>query len=566
MQALWFLTWRLLVNSVRRTFTNPLRATLAVLVILWFAFTIGSNLFFSLRHASVTATPLPADLRQFHTEYLIALLMGVHLVMLWQPLFPVTFRTVPLFTQADIHFLFPSPQRHLPVFLFLLFTRGLVNSLVVLLILLIMAVAMGHDLLVSLFTGNVPAHARLTWVYPTMYLLAFVALLITGILIVLREERQPGFYRRLKGMFWGLMGALASVLGWHGYRAWQRGSDPLQEMVWHLLHNPILVVPLFPLRALAEAAVAFSAGWTPAVSLGFVLWGGALGGAMVLLWRYEHLLYDVAAQIATLSTSYAWRRQSPAQAAYEASVAAAQKRKRTVRWRLFERWVPQGAWALLWCHSLLMLRLSNALQIPLTVLLGSLVMVLVFIVRGEGLTPSDKVGFMVVIQYMSTVLLVLTTQSWLVSVIRRAEMNRSLPFAARVVLWTEVLPPTLTVWLLQIPLCAVFGVILPTYLLTFILHALVSMSFVPLLFTVMLTVYLMFPDQSDYTQRMLLGVLLFPALLLASAPALVALGICALFGLPFWAQATTMIAANLGVWWVSILLAAQQYVHINLAE
>ncbi len=566
MQALWFLTWRLLVNSIRRTFTNPLRATLAVLVVLWFTFTMWSNLFFSLQQASPTVTPLPADLRQFHTEYLIALLMGIHLVMLWQPLFPVGFRTVPLFTQADVNFLFPSPQRHLPVFLFLLLTRGLVNSLLVLLILLIMAVAIGHDLLVSLFTGNVPPHARLTWVYPAMYLLAFVTLLITGVLIALREEHRQGFRRRLKWMFWGLITALVVVLGWHGYQAWRSGADPLQEMVWHLLHNPILVVPLLPVRALAEAALAFSAGWTPAVGLGFALWGGALGGAMVLLLRYEHLLYDVAAQIATLSTSYAWRRQSPAQAAYEASVAAAQKRKRAVRWRLFDRWVPQGAWALLWCHSLLMLRLSNALQMPLTIALGFVVIAIVFILETRSLTPSEQLGFMVIIQYMSAVLLVLTTQSWLVSVIRRAEMNKSLPFAARVVLWTEVLPPTLMVWLLQIPLCAVFSVILPMYLLTFVLHTLIGMSFVPLLFTVMLTVYLLFPDQSDYTQRMLLGVLLLPALLLASAPALVALGVCAFSGLPFWVQAIAMVAANLGVSWVSILLAAQQYVHLNLAE
>jgi hypothetical protein len=566
MQALWFLTWRLLVNSIRRTFTNPLRATLAVLVVLWFTFTMWSNLFFSLQQASPTVTPLPADLRQFHTEYLIALLMGIHLVMLWQPLFPVGFRTVPLFTQADVNFLFPSPQRRLPVFLFLLLTRGLVNSLLVLLILLIMAVAIGHDLLVSLFTGNVPPHARLTWVYPAMYLLAFVTLLITGVLIALREEHRQGFRRRLKWMFWGLMGALAAVLGWHGYRAWQGGADPLHEVVWHLLHNPILVVPLFPVRALAEAALAFTAGWTPAVSLGFALWGGAVAAAVYLLLRYEYLLYDVAAQIATLSSSFALRRQSPAHAAYEASVAAAQKRKRTVRWRLFERWVPQGAWALLWCHSLLMLRLSNILQIPLTVFIGSVVMATVFMLQARSLTPSEQMGFMVAIQYMSTVLLVLTTQSWLVSVIRRAEMNKSLPFAARVVLWTEVLPPTLMVWLLQILLWAVFGSILPMYLLALGLHMLIGMSFVPLLFSVMLTVYLWFPDQSDYTQRMLLGVLLFPALLLASAPAFIMLSIGALFRLPFWVQAVAMVVGNLSLSCLGVLVAAGQYTRINLAE
>jgi hypothetical protein len=122
------------------------------------------------------------------------------------------------------------------------------------------------------------------------------------------------------------------------------------------------------------------------------------------------------------------------------------------------------------------------------------------------------------------------------------------------------------VWLLQILLWAVFGSILPMYLLALGLHMLIGMSFVPLLFSVMLTVYLWFPDQSDYTQRMLLGVLLFPAMLLALLPALVTLGVCVLFGLPLWAHATAMVTVNAGVSWLSVLLAARQYVHVNLAE
>jgi hypothetical protein len=567
MRALWFLTLRSLVNSLRRTFQSPLRATLTAVVILWFVFVFVSNLLASLqRFRDHSATMLPFT-PLLDTDYLIALLMGIHLTILWAPLVPWTgFRTLPLFTASDVNFLFSTPPRRLLVFLFPLFSRGLINSLLFLLILLIMVVSLGRDLIAAVFTGHLPSHVREVWVYPLMYVLTFVTLLMVGVLIALQEQRHEGFQNRVKWGLWGLTLVLATVVGWHAYQAWQRGDDPLQQVVWQLLHNPVVAIPLLPLRALAEAAIAPVLGWTTPIILGLVFWSASAAAAVGLLVRREHALYDLATQIATLSSMYAWRWQRPAHAAYEATLDAAQKRQQAVRWRLFDRWIPQGAWALLWCHSLLMLRLSSGLRAMGWVFIGALGGVIVALLRYPKATVSDRYILLMVTHYLLTLLLTFGVQGWLVSVLRRAEMNRSLPFRAPVVLLTEVLPPTLLVGLAQILFLLFEWALLPSYALVFLLHALIALSFVPNLLTGMLTVYLLFPDQTDYTQRALSGVLMLPALLIAVAPALIVLAISSILNSPLWLQTVLVTAVNLGTLWGAICLAGQQYGRVNLTE
>jgi xanthosine utilization system XapX-like protein len=567
MQALWFLTRRLLVNSLRRTLTNPLRAILAALVVLWFVFMVGGNLLFSLSEQHHRAPPTIADLRMLNVERLTALLMGIHLFMLWQPLSPwMGFLSVPLFTHADVNFLFPSPQRRLAVFLFLLFTRGVANSLFLLLILLVMFVAMAGDLLVSLLAGGAPASARLAWVYPAMYLLAFLALLVCGILVSLLDERHEGFRRRLQWAAGAMVGMLAAFLGWQAYRAWRSGTDPLQEVVWHVVHHPVITLLLLPVRALAEAALAWAGGWNLFVALGFVFWGMLAAGAIYLLKRREDALYDLATKIASFSTTQLLRRQNPARAAYESAIAALQKRQKAVGGHPLARWTPQGAWALLWCHSLLMMRLSRGLQTTILMFIGALTATLLLVLHSSGFGPSDDPVSAVGFQYLFTFFLLLTSQGWLASVVRRAEMNKALPFSKRVVLLTEVVPPSLMVWLYQVLFWAVMSAVSPGHLWTWGYHTVIGMSFVPGLIAVMLTMYLLFPDQSDYTHRMLLGVLLFPVLLLSALPALLIGGIAILFDLPLWARAVCFVGANAGMFWGALSVAAAQYVHLNPAD
>ncbi|MEJ5251703.1 MAG: hypothetical protein HPY54_14085 [Chthonomonadetes bacterium] len=564
MRAILYLNLRLLINGIRRTFTNPLRATAAALVILWFGFTFLGNLMSS---AGTHHTPMPPELITRNRDYLIAFLTVMHLMVLWPALSPtVGFRSVQMFTQADVNFLFPSPLRRSLVFFFLLFSRGTVNSLFLLLILLILVISMGRDLLAGLFIGEIPTHLGFVWVYPVMYLLTFFTLLGVGIWVALKEELREGFARRVRWAFWGALLALAGRLGWHGYQAQTRRDDPLGAVVQHLLNDPVVAIPLLPMRALAESAMVFTGGWTPAVTAGFVFWAGALAGIVYLLLQHQHLFYDLAAGIASHSATYALRWQDPGRASYESAVAAAAKQPQKVaRWRVFTEWKPQGAWALVWCHSLLMARLSAGWQYLLMLMVPIVSMIVIVFVRGD--MSSDMRRFLVLsMMYSFAFFATMSAQSWLVGVLRRAEMNRSLPFPARVVVLTEIAPPTLFLYACLALAWVAMVWFAPEHLLTLVWHTLIVMSLVPVLLTVMLILFLLFPDQSDYTQRVLLGFFMLPVILLAIAPAVLVGVAGALLDLPLWITTMLVVGANAGMLWLCLYLANYQYTRFNPAE
>lgn len=568
MQALWFLTWRLLVNSLRRTLRHPVRAFVFLLVVGWFGLTMGGNLFIAVSTRMRVASHLPADWTAMNMDNLMALVIAAHLAMLWQPLTPWIGSTpVPLFTRADVHFLFPTPQKRLWVFLFLLLTRGMASSLFTLLVLVFVVLALGYEFVADLLAGSHPPHLTLSWAYPLMYLLAFVSLLICGILITLQEERQAGFRRRLSASVWTVIAVMAGILVWHGYRAWRGGYEPLQEVVWHVLDDPVLVAPLLPLRGLAEAALIFYNGWTPFVTAGFLLWGGFAVTMLWLLIRQEDRLYDLAVQVSALTATYTLRRQSPAQAVYDSVVAyAASSKGRVPRWRLFERWAPEGVWALLWCHSLLLMRMVVKTLFSWFPLLAVAVALLIFF-----LSSADKEGkllspFLWILLYLLSFSALLLSQVVLFAAVRRIEMNRSLPFAVRHVIWMEILPPSILLWTLQTVAWGIFCYLLPQQRQTLTLHYLILFSAVPLWHAGLFLLYLMLPDQSDYTQRVLFGVLLFPLLFLLALPALLLWFIADLLSLPAVISTVMIGMGNILVTWAVVCIAGDRYMQVNPAE
>lgn len=565
MRAILYLNLHLLINGIRRTFTNPLRATAAALVILWFGFTFLSNLMSS---AGTRHTPMPLDLITRNRDYLIAFLTVMHLMVLWPALSPtVGFRSVQLFTQADVNFLFPSPLRRSLVFFLLLFSRGAVNSLFLLLLLLIMVVSIGRDLLTGLFVSEMPTHLGFVWVYPVMYLLTFFTLLSVGTLIALKEEQREGFARQVRWAFWMVLLALAGILGWYGYEAQTRRSDPFGAVVQHLLNDPVVAIPLLPVRALAESAMVFTWGWTPAVNAGFLFWTGALVGIVYLLLQHQHLFYDLAAGIASRSATYALRWQNPGRASYESAIdAAAKQPQKVARWRVFTEWKPQGAWALVWCHSLLMVRLMAGSQSFLIMLPPMVFMIVVLAFAGRDLGSEGRLVFMLILLYGVLLFAALSVQGWLVGVLRRAEMNRSLPFPTRVVVLTELVPPSLLLHAFLALAWVAMVLLSPEHVLALACHMLIAMSLVPVLLTALLVLFLLFPDQSDYAQRVLLGFFMFPVVLLAALPTVLIAVAGALLEVPLWITTVLAVGANAGILWLSLYLVSYQYTRFNPAE
>ncbi|MDW8104123.1 MAG: putative ABC exporter domain-containing protein [Armatimonadota bacterium] len=568
MQALWYLVGRQLVNSLRRTLRHPLRLAVFLLVVGWFGFLIWSSLFFTVGVQMREAPPSPADLQLISRDSLLALIIAAHLGILWYPLTPwIGFTTVPLFTPADVHFLFPSPQRRLRVFFFLLLVRGFANSLFLLLALLLLVPALGHELIASVLTGRPLSHLVYVWAYPLMYLLAFVGLLLCGTWIALKEEQREGFRRLVAMGFWSVAGVLAGMLGMYAYRAWREGYEPLQEVVWHVLHNPMVAVPLTPLRALAEAALAFYGGWTPYVTLGFLLWGGLAGGMFWLLARQEGWLYELAARMSSWTTVHLLRRQNPAQAAYTDTVSYLASLGQAIpRWSLFERWVPQGVWALLWCHSLILWRMVRGMRFSWGVFLtvvGVMLVVVLRSVRAEREVYSVVGGLVL---YLSAFFDLFFAQIVLGVAVRRVEMSKALPFTTRQIVWMEILPLSLFVWGALAVLWGVFCVLSLPHWHQLTAHFLQVVSLVLLWHAGLLMLYLLVPDQSDYTQRVLFGVLFFPVLFLTTLPTLALWSAGMWLSLPPLVTAGVVVAGNALAAELVVRVAAERYARLNPAE
>lgn len=568
MQALWYLIGRQLVNSVRRTVRQPLRLVVTLLVIGWFGFVMGANLFFAVSLRMHEVPSMPADLQLISRDNVLALIMAAHLGVLWYPLTPwIGFSSLPLFTPADVHFLFPSPQRRLVVFFFLLLVRGFANSLFLLIALVFLVLAFGHELIASALVGTFSRPLMYGWVYPLMYLLAFLGLLGCSILIALKEEQREGSRALVALVFWSVVAVLVGMLGTYAYQAWRQGYDPLQEVVWHVLHNPLVAVPLAPLRALAEAALAVYYGWTPYVTVGFLLWSGFAGAMFWLLVREQGWLYDLATRISSWTTAYTLRRRSPAHAAYVDTISyLASRGEAPPRWRLFERWTPQGVWALFWCHSLILWRMAKGMMWVWGALLAfGITMLMIFWVL-DGSDPQMYPVMGTVLLYTSAFFGQFFSQGTLVAAMRRVEMNRSLPFAAKQVVWMEILPPSLLLWGTLAVLWAAFCLLAPQHWQTLTAHYLQAGSLILVWGAGLLLVYLLAPDQTDYAQRVLLGVLMLPMVFLTTLPTLVLWGLGVWLSLPALATAAVVVTGNLLVTWGLVRIAAERYTRVHLTE
>jgi len=564
MQALWFLTWRLLVHSVRRTLRHPVRAVMFALMVVFFGFAFTVSIMENLSvHRS--AHPLPPS-SVMPSDQLVALIMLVHLSMLWSALSPAAGSSMmPVFTPADVHFLFPSPLRRWHVFLFLLLVRGMFTSIFALLVLVAVVLGVGNELIARVLMGPHRTQTSLAWVYPVMYLMAFLGLLATGMLILLKEERQEGFRTRLRLLFWGVLGLLGSALAGYAVKAYLEGEDTLQAVVWHALYNPWIAIPLMPLRCLAEAAIAFYQGWSPYIIIGFVIWGGVGACAFLSLARQESWLYELGTKLASLATTYRAQRQNPLILAQQFAIRRASRQAKGRQWSLFERWTPQGVRALWWCNGILLLRMGGYLLTSVLLMLLGITAMTVLSALSHRDTALDPAMAMM-LQHSGALFVLTFSQTWISNALKRAEMTKSLPFQARQVVLAEVLPTTLLLMFFLTVYWTICCLLLPGHwgLLTYNYAVGLSLA-LPLNLCVML-VSLANPDPSDYTQRMLQGLLLFPVVLLAVLPTVLTVVVAFLLGLPLWWNALLVVVVNLGVTWVLASATGEIYARMNPAE
>lgn len=553
MQALMYLSWRLAVNNLKRLARHPLRGVILVLSPLLFAVVLLGSAWLS------AESPSPPS--ALALEELTALFLLIHANLLWGTLAPAQVMS-PGFTLADVHFLFPAPLRRTTVFFYLLLFRGGGSSLWMLLIIVLLLISICSDLIVLAIRGTVARHTWALLAYLLMYLLASVATLTLGMVLTERQMQKRGFLKSLRIAIIGILGVMGARFGWEFYQAQRGGETPLQSAVYLVLHDPWLAIPLFPLRTLAEASLAFSKGWSVYIPLGFLTWGSIALLAGAYLWRRQHRLYDLGTQIATLAASYQWRRQF-APFGRLLALPGGQQRSRSPLWF---RWCPQGAWSLLWGNLLILLRGGGYLVTSLGILfIAAAGLAAAQLLTSDGYTVSML--FAVMLQHATSLFALTVLQAWFPNALRRADLTRSFPFASWQIVLSEIAPAAILLSLFHIAYCLVCAVMAPTQLKGFTASCLLGLSLAPSLCMVAMWLAVLYPDPTDHIQRSIASLLVVPAALSVTVPTLVTFVVLTLLlGLSLWSTVFCTITLNAGLTWLLLRRLAWRYARFTLSD
>jgi hypothetical protein len=522
-RALGYLTLRVLVNSIRRAFANPLRAVLTVLVVSFVLCGWGGALIGSLAENPARAQP---DMLQ--PQRLMLRSIGLVVIIHW---FYVVFTIVPsvfrpayaLVQESDVHYLFTTPLKPLALFRGMILIRGLFGALFFLMLLAVYLLLFGGARLRLLATVQEPVAPAIALLgYPMMYLLVFSTALLWSIALEAMEitgRSVRSWVSRLLVGWAALSFALTA-----GYLVYLRRSldefaflTALGEAVDWL---PAYVL-LLPVRGLADAAIVLYQGFTPAMGVSFALWLVGVLLANRLLVRYQGVLYEVGASLARKGAAARASQRDPLGTYLQRKAeAASAKPLRTLRW--LERWTPRGVWALLWRDLLITWRASGWGNLLMVALMAAAPVGLALLIHYTASPERDvrlalKIAYAVA-QAMTAFFISFGAFYGFTDMLRRVEWQKPLPFSPRAVMVVESLPSVVFFAASQLLAALVISLWFPSDWLFWLGSSVVATSWAIVLMMAMLSIALINPDPTDYTQRLLSGVLMVPALLFSGAP------------------------------------------------
>jgi hypothetical protein len=522
-RVLMYLTVRVLVNSIRRAFSNPLRAILTTLVLAFFLCGWGGALIGSLAENPARAQP---DMLQ--PQRLMLRSIGLVVIIHW---FYVVFTIIPsvfrpafaLVQESDVHYLFTTPLKPLALFRGMILIRGLFGALFFLMLLAVYLLLFGGARLRLLATVQEPVAPAIALLgYPVMYLLVFSTALLWSIVLEAMEITGRSVRRLVSRLLigWTVL-SFALTAGYLVYLRRSLDEFALLTALGEAVDWLPAYVLLLPVRGLADAAIVLYQGFTPAMGVSFALWLVGVLLANRLLARYQDVLYEVGASLA--------RRGAAARASQRDPLGTYLKRKaeqastkplRTLRW--LERWTPRGVWALLWRDLLITWRASGWGNLLMVALMAAAPVGLALLIHYTAPSERDvrlalKIAYAVA-QALTAFFIAFGAFYGFTDMLRRVEWQKPLPFSPRAVMVVESLPSVVFFAASQLLAALVISLWFPNGWLFWLGSSVVAISWAIVLMMAMLAIALINPDPTDYTQRLLSGVLMVPALLLTGAP------------------------------------------------
>lgn len=553
MKTLWWLTGRMLVNSVRRALQSPTRLIGVLFLIAWWFSIVGANFFRLDRRGPSSVEALPSEVYPI----LRLVVLGGFLVVLVLRLL-MAFRPPGSYQGADADVLFTTPIDPKAVLLH----RFLIDYLFTLL----------FPLMVLLFGG------RQTWrgfeflsrgvedpsLAGRMALGAFLLLSLFGVAasyaIGLTINRDTPGGRKARRWF----GILLSVAGAYllGATAGAVRSEDALAAFLVLADSWFVRVLLFPVAAAVDMALGLTEGRVLDAWLGC---GVLIGGSVALMWmarRQAAWLYDMAArQIGGVQARREAQQRGDMFSIY--GLYARQGKLKPRRPPFLYGWRTRGAWAIVWREAVLQTRTYSAMMLMMLLFLAFL-SVLPYLAQDKE--TSSVVFFLPVHLLMVFSFALAVAQGGFLETLRRTDVQKPLPFSMSTICLMDILGKSL--------LPAVMGVGSGVMLLVGLwrtpdygLAALLSFpALACAVVAVQLIVILNFPHVDDPTQRGFRGLVQFLAGAIAVGPSVVVAILFGLLGLPLTFAAILSLLFSAGVVIASAAVSGPLYARFNPAD
>ena len=562
MRPLTFLVWRYVVNSIRRTISNPARAFVALVLLGWVGavFAPSFGMFF---HGTTKAGSGPtlsvSAARNLLTVFMMPFFIGAFTLML---------SNSRVFREPESSFVFPSPLPRKFVFFFFLILRGFIVAILLLVVFVLYSGAALKPVVKSLFGEDLKASPWTVLLFPFLYLLAQLTVGFIGTYCALRIHSKPGWRRGFRLVLW-TCGAVVLIA--FGELFWKNlGLIGRGPAAFHLtMQEPLIVFLLFPFRSIADVAMIVSTGWTVRAELGLLFWASLFPLSIALLFSQSSLMYDFAAHVAERSMLLRERMRNPVLNFKDWTEQRQRKGKSTgtAVW-LVGSWQPHGVWALLWRNAITFWRQSSY---GIMLLSGLLVAIFagIGVAQHTGLMAvkvKATLGLFASGQTLITVLSTVFALLGLRDLLRRLDIEKPLPFPPRQLVLVEILHIVLlnAVWTFMLAACAIY--FFPAYWGTALVFSVVSVSFLLPVSVGMFLLVLINPNQHDPVQQMLVGILQLPVAAICCAPGGIVLGLSVAFGLATGLAGAGTLVANAVATYGLVELAGRKYEGLNPVE
>lgn len=561
-RPLLFLTYRTIVNGLRRALTTP-RRLISLVLFLGYYFLIFIRPAFTSKSDSSIALPSGVDQLDFPPLQIIdGVAFGLFALLSLFMLMGVMSANAT-FKPADVDVLFATPISPKLVLTFRIFRDYLITLLLPMLIAVfgLRPAKMGWEAIFKdmpnpEYSGMALRFITLGWLLMAM---SWVTVSYAVSLWVNRTDAAGPTRKKVFG--WSLTILCVALVG---FLTWRFSRVQAMGDVIALLQMPLLRVVFFNASFATQMTLA---PFTDAGPLSAMLGAGGLIGVIALgYWlslRQVGWMYDLSAIRASAIRTSVEMQRSGDMAGLVAQRAREGKYK-PPKLRFISRLSMPGWKALIWKELMLQPRTTLGLTV-MFVLIGVFMSVI-------GVLPSERsrmsTGYFLLFMQSVTVFMIAMAiaQTGFIEVLKRVDLQKPMPFPSWVTVSAEIFSKAL-VAVLATWLGAIVAIAVKPALWAYGVASLVAVpGFAFMLTAAVFFTTMLFPDIEDPSQRSLRGILMLVCVVVCGAfPALATIGLLAVDAHPIIATAGgSVLAAGIGLLLSSI--SAKLYENFNPSD